>query len=117
MVKGTNPTIYMTKYLKEKSSFYFTLYHKLGHVKTDYNKAKSKIIVDDEETEEKADIFALNAMIDEKIWTSIINDPVNQEKICLENNISLLFLYTRLAYQGYINYNSKEYQSHRERIY
>lgn len=56
-------------------------------------------------------------MIDEKIWTSIINDPVNQEKICLENNISLSFLYTRLAYQGYINYNSKEYQSHRERIY
>lgn len=33
MVKGNNPCIYITRYFKEKASFYFTLYHELGHVK------------------------------------------------------------------------------------
>ena len=72
MVKGKNPAIYMTKYLKEKASFYFTLYHEIGHIKRDYNKAKNKI--------------------------------------------PLSFLYSRLAYEGYIKYSSKEYNEHREII-
>lgn len=45
-VKKNNPAIYITTYLKEKSSFYYTLYHELGHVKTNYNKAKNIIIID-----------------------------------------------------------------------
>ena len=60
------PAIYMTTYKKEKSSFYYTLYHELMHLKTDYNKLKSKTMVDDDEKE--TDIKALNEMIDDKIY-------------------------------------------------
>lgn len=117
MVKGNNPAIYITKYFKEKSSFYFTLYHELAHVKTDYNKAKNKIIIyDDIKEETKRDKFALDCMINEKIWKQIIENPNKKEKICKENKIPLCFLYTRLAYEGLISYKSKEYINNREKI-
>lgn len=116
MVKGKNPTIYMTKYLKEKSSFYFALYHELGHVKTDYNKAKNKVIVDDEEKESKADLFALNEMIDHNLYNVMKEDIKSASSICLNNSIPLSFLYSRLAYDNIISYNNKEYLSHREYI-
>jgi len=117
LVKGNNPAIYITKYFKEKSSFYFTLYHELAHVKTDYNKAKNKIIIyDDIKEEQKRDKFALNCMIDEKTWKQIIENTDKKEKICKENKIPLCFLYTRLAYEGLISYKSKEYLNNREKI-
>ena len=118
-VISNNPAIYMTKYLKEKASFYFALYYELGHVKTDYNKAKNKIIVDDGDAntnEKKADDFAINQMIDSKIWEQIINDYSNKDKICKDNKIPLCFLYSRLAYEEYITYNSIEYNNHRCKI-
>lgn len=118
-VKGTNPAIYMTKYLKEKASFYFALYHEIGHVKTDYNKAKSKIIVDDEDDleEEKADLFAKECMISNLTWQKIkFSNFIQAEKICNDESIPLCFLYSRLAKEKIINYSSKEYQSHRENI-
>lgn len=119
MIKGNNPAIYMTKYLKEKSSFYFALYHEISHVKSDYNKAKNKIIVDDEENtkETSADDFALNQMINNKIWEEILNNYEKREEICRKNNIPLSFLYSRLAYQKYIKYTSNEYNNHKEIIY
>jgi len=42
MVKNNNPCIYITRYFKEKASFYFTLYHEIGHIKSDYNKLKNQ---------------------------------------------------------------------------
>lgn len=117
MVKENNPVIYMTKYLKEKSSFYFALYHEISHIKSDYNKAKSKIITDDNSSEEKADKFSLNCMIDENIWDEILNNMDKRDDICKKNNIPLSFLYSRLANLGYISYSSKEYNLHREKIY
>lgn len=119
MVKGINPAIYMTKYLKEKSSFYFALYHEISHIKSDYNKAKNKVIVDEglEEVESKADEFAINQMIDENIWKEILNNYNDRENICKKNNIPLCFLYTRLAHESYIKYTSDEYNKHREKIY
>lgn len=116
MVKGKNPTIYMTKYKKEKSSFYFALYHELGHVKTDYNKAKNRVFVDDEEKETKADLFALNEMIDHNLYNEMKEDINNSSSICLSNNIPLSFLYSRLAYDNIISYSSKEYLTHKESI-
>ncbi len=116
MVKGKNPAIYMTKYLKEKASFFFTLYHEIGHIKRDYNKAKNKIIVDDILSEDEADVFSLNQMIDENIWKEILNNFDKKDDICLSNNIPLSFLYSRLAYEGYIKYSSKEYNAHKEII-
>lgn len=120
-VKGTNPAIYMTKYLKEKSSFYFALYHEIGHIKSDYNKLKSKIIVDEDINdvfeEEKADLFAKECMIPEFIWEKILHvDFKKAEEICKSESIPLSFLYSRLAKENFIKYSSKEYQNHRESI-
>lgn len=116
-VVGDNPAIYMTCYLKEKSSFYFALYHELGHVKSDYNKAKSKVIIDgDDSLEKRADLFAANQMIDEKIYSEILENIDDKENICKENNIPLCFLYSRLAYDKKIKYTDKLYLDSREKI-
>lgn len=117
MVKADNPVIYLTKLYKDKASFYFALYHELGHVKSDYNKAKSKIIIDEDEfLENRADQFAINTMISPAIWNEIINDNDNVLKICEENNIPVCFATSRLAKEGYIDYTSKLYNNYREKI-
>lgn len=120
-VKGDNPAIYMTKYLKEKSSFYFALYHEIGHVKTDYNKEKNKIIVNEEKNEAfdetKADLFARECMIPNKIWEKIIVSNLDEaEEICKKELIPLCFLYSMLAKEKFISYSSDKYQLHRENI-
>ncbi len=116
-VVGDNPAIYMTCYLKEKSSFYFALYHELGHVKSDYNKAKSKVIIDgDDSLEKRADLFAVNQMIDEKTYKLILENFGDKEKICNENNIPLCFLYSKLAHDKIIKYTDKLYLDSREKI-
>ncbi len=115
VVKKNNPAIYMTKYYKEKDSFYYALYHEIKHVKTDYNKAKAKILIDDD-VEKTADSFALNEMIPEKIWQEILENYDQKEFICQREQIPLCFLYGRLAYTGKIHYSSKEYNRHKEMI-
>lgn len=117
MVKADNPVIYLTKLYKDKASFYFALYHELGHVKSDYNKAKSKVIIDeDENLEKRADKFAIDTMISPAVWNEIINNKDNVLKICDENNIPVCFATSRLAKEGYIDYTSKLYNSYREKI-
>jgi plasmid maintenance system antidote protein VapI len=118
MVKNTNPAIYITKYNKEKSSFYYALYHEISHIVSDYNKAKNKIIIDEDlsKQEEKADKYALNCMIKEEIWNEIINNYEDREIICKNNKIPLSFLYSRLAYEKIIDYNDINYIKNRETI-
>lgn len=115
MVKGSNPAIYITRYFKEKASFYFTLYHEIGHIKKDYNRLKSKIIINDSD-EKEIDNYALNQMIPSDIWKDIINNSKNREEICKKNNIPLCFLYSRLAYEKFISYRSIDYNTHKEMI-
>lgn len=117
MIKDSNPCIYITRYFKEKASFYFTLYHEIGHIKRDYNKLKNKIIINDNDNNEKEiDNYALNLMIANDIWNEIKDNPSLGESLCIKNNIPLCFLYSRLAYEGIISYKSKEYNSHKENI-
>lgn len=113
-VMVNTPVIYMTTYKKEKSSFYYTLYHELMHLKSDYNKLKSKTIV--EEDEENIDNFALNEMIDDKTYKQILENYDNKDIIATSNNIPLCFLYSRLAYEGKIKYSSREYIKNIEKI-
>lgn len=113
VVKGNNPCIYMTRYFKEKASFYFTLYHEIGHIKSDYNRLKSKIITYDEDD---MDDYALNAMIDNNTWSEIRNNMNDVHDICHRNLIPLCFVYSRLAHEGVISYDSKEYNKYREKI-
>ena len=112
----TNTFDDLTKYLKEKASIYFALYHELGHVRKDYNRAKSKVITYLDEVEDEADRFALEQMIPNDIYCSIMNNFKDRDNICKDNNIPLCFLYSRFAYEGIICYGSDEYQKHRETI-
>ena len=115
-VKVDTPIIYMTTYLKNKSSFYFALYHELGHIKKDYNKLKNKTIVYDSNIEKEEDLFALNQMIPEDLYNTLITSKDIKET-CKSNNIPLSFFYSRLAYEGRISYTSKEYLSTIEKIF
>ena len=114
-VMVNTPCIYMTTYMKEKSSFYYTLYHELIHLKKDYNKLKSKTMVEEDDNEKNIDLLALNLMIENELYEKIKNDS-KRDKVAIENNIPLCFLYSRLAYDGIISYKSKEYQKYREII-
>ncbi len=114
-VMVNTPCIYMTTYMKEKSSFYYTLYHELVHLKKDYNKLKSKTMVEDDIEEKDIDELALNLMIDNELYESIKNDS-NRDSIATLYNVPLCFLYSRLAYDGIISYKSKEYQKNKETI-
>lgn len=108
------PVIYLTKYYKEKASFYFTLYHELMHIKKDYNMLKNKIHINVDE--DSIDDLALDEMIPKDIYSEILNDYPNKDKIALNNKIPLCFLYTRLAKEGRIKYSSKEYIDNCEKI-
>ena len=108
------PVIYLTRYYKEKSSFYFTLYHELMHIKKDFNMLKNKIYIT--EDEESIDKLALEEMLPGSVYKSILDNYSNKDKIAKENKIPLCFLYTRLAKEGIIKYNSNEYISNIEKI-
>ena len=108
------PVIYLTRYYKEKSSFYFTLYHELMHIKKDFNMLKNKIYIT--EDEESIDKLALEEMLPGSVYKSILDNYSNRDKIAKENKIPLCFLYTRLAKEGIIKYNSNEYISNIEKI-
>ena len=115
-VKGKHPAIYNTKNYSGKDSFFYELFHELGHCKSDYNVAKNKIIVDGtDEQEKRADRFALNTMIDEKIWNKIECNysEENLLNISKENKIPMSFIVGRLAKVGYIKYNSKLYNKYK----
>lgn len=115
-VKGKHPAIYNTQNYSGKDSFFYELFHELGHCKSDYNVAQNKIIIDGtEEQERRADRFALNTMIDEKIWNRIENDysEENLLNISKENQIPMSFIVGRLAKVGYIKYNSKIYNKYK----
>ena len=115
-VRGKNPAIYITENYAGKDSFYYEIFHELGHCKSSYNEAKNKVIVDGtEEQEEKADRFALNTMIDEKVWDKIKREKINEEnllQISKEYKIPISFIIGRLAKTGNIKYNSKIYQKY-----
>ena len=119
MVKVKTPAIYMTTYFKTLDSFYFTLYHELGHIKSDYNKLISKIEVEDID-EEKEDNFALDKMIPNDIWNEIISYNKIDEKlinnICEKNNIPKCFVYGRLAKLNYISFSDKIYSKYKNTI-
>ena len=113
-VKGKQPAIYVTDNYAGKDSFFFELFHELGHCKSDYNEGKNKIIIDgNEKKEEKADKFALEVMIPEKIWKKIVDGEINEKtlkEISIQEKIPMSFIVGRLAKNGIITYKSKLYR-------
>lgn len=109
-VKLKNPAIYITKNYSGKDSFYYELFHELGHCKSDYNEAKSKVIVEgDEKKEQRADNFAINTMINKDIWKEIEQNYTeeNLKKISEKYKIPMSFIVGRLAKLNYIKYTDK----------
>ena len=116
-VKGKNPAIYITKNYAGKDSFFFELFHELGHCKSDYNEAKNKIIVEgDKEQEERADRFALNSMINKNVWEEIENNYKEENLISISkvNKIPMSFIVGRLAKTGKIKYKSQLYNKYKD---
>ena len=113
-VKGKQPAIYVTDNYAGKDSFFFELFHELGHCKSDYNEAQNKIIIDgNKEKEEKADKFALNAMIDDDIWKEIVESDLKEstlKQFSEKYKIPMSFIVCRLAKVNKITYDSKIYQ-------
>ena len=117
-VKGKNPAIYLTKNYIGKDSFFFELFHELGHCKSDYNEAKNKVIIDgNEKQEQRADKFALNTMIPEDVWNNIQKDYSEKSllKISEEYKIPMSFIVGRLAKMKMINYRSEIYNKYKEK--
>ena len=115
-VKGKTPAIYITSNYAAKDSLFFEIYHELGHCKSDYNMAQNKTIIDgDQEREKRADEFALNTMIEEKIWKEIIKDIEEETllRISKENKIPMSFIVGRLAKNNIIDYKSKLYNKYK----
>ena len=109
-VKMKNPAIYITKNYSGKDSFYYELFHELGHCRSDYNEAKSKVIVEgDEKKELRADNFAINTMISKDIWEEIVKDysEKNLKLISEKYKIPMSFIVGRLAKLNYIKYTDK----------
>ena len=119
-VKRNKPAIYLTTLYKDKASFYYALYHELGHIKKHYSMAKNKYIIDAEDKlEEEADKFAFNEMISSNVWNKIINSN-NLEKDCLDiskiYNIPMCFIVRSLAREGHIKNSSTFYNKYIEKI-
>lgn len=113
-VKGKQPAIYITDNYAGKDSFFFELYHELGHCKSDYNEGKNKVIIDgNDEKEKRADKFALEMMINDDIWKKILATNLKEkelQKISEENRISMSFIVGRLAKIKKIEYTSTLYR-------
>lgn len=116
-VKGRVPCIYITKNYSAKDSFFFELFHELGHCKSDYVMAQSKTIVDgDDFREQRADKFALDTMIGSTNWVNILDIYKSENellKYSKNNKICMSFIVGRLAKEGYIKYNSNLYNKYK----
>lgn len=112
-VKGNQPAIYITDNYIGKDSFFFELFHEIGHCKSDYNEGKSKVIIDgNDQKEKRADQFALKMMINDEVWRQILEANLNEEKlnnISKTNKIPMSFIVGRLAKTNKITYKSKLY--------
>ena len=115
-LRGKKPAIYTTKNYQAKDSFFYELFHELGHCKSDYNEAQKKVIFDgSEEQEKRADKFALETMIPNSIW-KLIEKDCSQENIInisMQYKIPLSFIVGRMAKQKMISYKSKLYNENK----
>ncbi|MEG0221860.1 MAG: helix-turn-helix domain-containing protein [Clostridia bacterium] len=115
-IRGNKPAIFLTKNYVAKDSFYFELFHELGHCKSDYNVGKNKVIIDgDEEQERKADIFALTTMVSEQAQKEILLSKTEKELLSIskKHKISMSFIVGKLAKTGRLKYSSNMYNKYK----
>lgn len=109
-VNKDTPSIYLTRKHKRIADIYFALLHELAHCKSDYNQAKATNLVsyDDGECEDKADKQALNWMVDDKYYKSILLN--SSYDIGKENKYPKSFILYRLALDKHVDYSNEYYQ-------
>lgn len=115
-LRGKKPTIYTTKNYQAKDSFFFELFHELGHCKSDYNEAQKKVIFEgSDEQENRADNFALETMIPKSVWKKIEKDYSEENilNISKQYRIPISFIVGRLANLNMISYRSKLYNENK----
>ena len=115
-IKAKTPAIYITSNYSGKDSFYFELFHELGHCKSDYNMAQNKTIIDgDEEREKRADQFALEVMISNVVLSEILKNISEDTllEISKKYRIPMSFIVGRLAKNNFIKYNSILYNKYK----
>ena len=115
-LRGKKPTIYTTKNYQAKDSFFFELFHELGHCKSDYNEAQKKVIFEgSDEQENRADNFALETMIPKNVWKKIEKDYSEENifNISKQYRIPISFIVGRLANLNMISYRSKLYNENK----
>lgn len=115
-LRGKKPTIYTTKNYQAKDSFFFELFHELGHCKSDYNEAQKKVIFEgSDEQENRADNFALETMIPKNVWKKIEKDYSEENifNISKQYRIPISFIVGRLANLNMISYKSKLYNENK----
>jgi len=113
-VNGKHPAIYVTENYAGKDSFYYEIFHELGHCKSDYNEGKNKVIIEGSEKQEfRADKFALDVMIPEDVWNEIMSRDLGEEnllEISKKFEIPMCFIVGRLARMDFIKYDSDIYK-------
>ena len=115
-LRGKKPTIYTTKNYQAKDSFFFELFHELGHCKSDYNEAQKKVIFEgSDEQENRADNFALETMIPKNVWKKIEKDYSEENifNISKQYRIPISFIVGRLANLNMISYRRKLYNENK----
>ena len=115
-LRGKKPTIYTTKNYQAQDSFFFELFHELVHCKSDYNEAQKKVIFEgSDEQENRADNFALDAMIPKNVWKKIEKDYSEENilNVSKQYRIPISFIVGRLANLNMISYRSKLYNENK----
>ncbi len=113
------PAVYISTFNKRVDGLVYSLFHELGHVKSDFNQGKSKVIVEGtKEQEDRADKFAYTNMVPENILNDI---SINfSEKHLLEvskdNKIPMCYMVSQLTNNGIYKYTGSMYKKHIRKI-
>jgi transcriptional regulator with XRE-family HTH domain len=109
------PAVYISTYQKRVDGLVYSLFHELGHVKSDFNQGKSKVILEGtKEQEERANKFSYTSMVPQPIYDDIVKNY--SEKHLLElsqkHKIPMCYMVSQLAINGTYSYTGKMYKKY-----
>jgi len=113
------PAVYISTFKKRVDGLVYSLFHELGHVKSDFNQGKSKVIVEGtREQEARADKFAYTHMVPENILRDISRNF--SEKHLLEvsksNKIPMCYMVSQLTNNGVYKYSGMMYKKYVKKL-
>lgn len=109
------PAVYISTYQKRVDGLVYSLFHELGHVKSDYNQGKSKLIVEGtKEQEERANAFAYSSMVPNEVLESLLINFSEEHVLEVSKNgkIPMCYLVSQLAANKVYSYTGKLYNKY-----